>query len=160
MDNKYEGILGTFVIITILLGLIFWALITLPGERKLDFKFPDTLPTQYISIFDWPPQVQIVNQRFTCTEAGLTTGRAGSTTLRSVNGRNYCVTEIVEAAAGSIYTQYAYAFKNNNETVILTFSTRAPQCGNYPEGERTLCEAERAEFNLDSFIDQIVEDAR
>ncbi len=159
-STKYQGILGSFVVITILLVFILIALIVLPGDDKLDFKFPDSLSNnKYVHLVDWPPQVQIVPGDLSCIEAGEVTVRAGRTELRNINGRTYCVTEIIEGAAGSTYTQYAYAFEHRGDSVILTFTTRVPQCGNYPDAERLECEIERGSFNPDVLIENAVREA-
>jgi hypothetical protein len=109
---------------------------------------------KYISALDWPPKLQIINEAFSCTEAGNSTERAGATEMRTINGRNYCVTEVVQGAAGSIYTQYAYAYEKDGKTNILTFSLRFSQCGNYDEPSKSECENERQTFNPDDLLDQ------
>ena len=70
-----------------------------------------------------------------------------------INGHTYCVTEVVEGTAGSIYKQYAYAFPLAGGTAILTFSLRFIQCENYNEPEKSECEAEHTELSMDNFID-------
>jgi hypothetical protein len=170
---KYEKILATFVAYTALLAAIVLLLWTLPDRRKAEpvegwtvgssggvsFQYPQALGAQYINAFDWPPQFQKIDEEFSCTEAGESEERAGRTDLKEINGREYCVTEIVQGAAGSIYTQYAYAFEKDGETVILNFSTQMPQCGNYPEMEKVQCENERLAFDLDKIVDKIARTA-
>lgn len=112
-----------------------------------------TLQTIYISAVDWPPHVSIENITFSCTEAGSQTGRAGETKKIIIHTHTYCVTTSTEGAAGSIYTQYAYARAKGDKTQILTFSLRFVQCGNYPEEEKTACESERSTFSIDTLID-------
>lgn len=132
-------------------------------SNGITFQYPETLLTTYINTQDWPPQIQILNEPFTCTEAGSETARAGKTEKRLVDDREYCRTSIVEGAAGSIYTQYAYAFplystgstQADRKTGIFTFTTRATQCGNYDEAERKACEGERETFDLDSVVDRM-----
>lgn len=139
-----------------------WEAIT-DSKTGIVFQYPKTLLTTYIHTQDWPPQVQILNEPFTCTEAGLETARAGKTEKRLVDDREYCRTSILEGAAGSIYTQYAYAFplystgstQADRKTIILTFTTRATQCGNYDEPKRKACEDERETFDIDSTVDRI-----
>lgn len=120
------------------------------------FKYPETLPTTYITAVDWPPDIFLNEEGYECTEAGSTTDRAGRTETRTINGREYCVTEVEEGAAGSVYTQYAYMTTSGEETFTLTFSTRSVQCGNYDEIERLACERERAGFSLDTLVEQMV----
>ncbi len=113
---------------------------------------------KYVALLDWPPQTQILNEPFICTEAGSSTERPGETRRRTIEGRKYCITKIVEAAAGSVYTQYAYAFEKSGKTVILTFTVRHPQCANYPEGaERSTCEKEISNFNADKLVPDIAD---
>lgn len=122
----------------------------------ISFSYPETLLTKYIDIVDWPPHVQVLNDAFTCTEAGTEIARTGKTEKRIVDNRTYCVTTATEGAAGSIYTQYAYAFPKDAKTIIFTFSLKAVQCGNYDEPKKTECEDEREFFDLDRIIDRIV----
>lgn len=61
----------------------------------------------------------------------------------------------MEGAAGSVYTLYAYAWPAADTVIILTFSLRSVQCGNYDEALRSECERERAAFSIDPIIDPI-----
>lgn len=133
------------------------------SKTGITFQYPKTLLTEYIQTVDWPPQVQVLNQPFSCTEAGSETARAGQTIKRMVDDRTYCVTKESEGAAGSIYMNYAYAFplysagstQADRKTIIFTFSLRAPQCANYDEPQRKACESERETFDLDSVVDRM-----
>ncbi len=124
-------------------------------ESGITFQYPETLLTTYINTQDWPPQIQVLNELYTCTEAGSETARAGKTEKQLVDNREYCRTSIVEGAAGSIYTNYAYAFPKDDKTVIFTFSLRAVQCANYDDPQKTACENERSAFDLDSTVDRM-----
>ncbi len=112
------------------------------------------LTTTYITAVDWPPALSAVEGEYSCTEAGEETARAGKTERRIINGQEYCRTVVTEGAAGSIYSQYAYVFERDGETFSMTFSTRAPQCGNYDEAQRLECEAELNSFDVDEIADQ------
>jgi len=125
--------------------------------RKISFNYPRELGTKYLHPMDWPPMVQILNTPISCTEAGTETSRAGETSLDSINGRQYCVTKVTEGAAGSIYTQYAYAFAKSGKVAILTFSLHFVQCQNYEDPQKTECITERNVFNIDQIIDQIAQ---
>lgn len=119
---------------------------------------PASIPrTEYISPVDWPPKVAMENKPFSCLEAGSETNPAGQTQKITVNNHTYCVTKETQGAAGSIYTQYAYARAKNSETEIFTFSLRYVQCGNYPEPKKTACEKERQVFNVDTFMDHYIQ---
>ena len=123
----------------------------------MTFRYPKDLGTTYIHTVDWPPAIQIINEELVCTNAGAPETRAGRTEERAVNGRGYCITELAEGAAGSTYTQYVYATVREGNTLIFTFTLRAPQCGNYNDPEKTACEAERTTFNLDGLVDEMMQ---
>jgi tryptophan-rich sensory protein len=121
------------------------------------FFYPETLPTDYIHTVDWPPQVQVIHQPFSCTEGGSEIARAGKTEKLVVDGDEYCVTKETEGAAGSVYTMYAYAFPKNQKTIILTFALRRVQCANYDDPQKTACEKERLSFNTDILAHKIIQ---
>lgn len=123
--------------------------------RGIAFSYPRDLGTEYIRTVDWPPQVLVEDGPFTCVEAGVEIARAGRTEPRTIGGRDYCVTRVVEGAAGSIYTQYAYATPAEGSVMVLTFTLRAVQCGNYDEPRRNECVRERAAFSMDPVVDAI-----
>lgn len=127
------------------------------NETGIFFKYPEKFSTTYIEAYDWPPRVEVLDEPFSCTETGEETARAGETRKVTVGNRGYCVTSVVGAAAGSIYTQYAFAFPKNDKTVILTFTVRSVQCGNYDEPQKILCEAERETFDVNIVIDYIAQ---
>lgn len=127
------------------------------AKTGISFRYPETLTTTYIHTVDWPPSAQVVGQPYSCTEAGAQTQPAGRTSRRMVDDREYCVTMTSEGAAGSTYTQYAYALPYSKNTLIFTFTLRAPQCGNYDEPQKMACEQERASFDIDSVIDTIAQ---
>ncbi len=123
------------------------------NQRGFSFKYPESFGMTYVGAFDWPPQVQILNEEFSCTEGGSEIARAGRTSKQTINGRDYCATKLVEGAAGSTYTQYAYVFPKNSRTVIFTFSTRAPQCLNYDDPRKTECQTEQSSFAIEGIVD-------
>lgn len=126
-------------------------------ERGISFQYPDQLTAKYIKAFDWPPQIQVFDSPFSCVEVGAETEQAGKTEKRMVDNRDYCVTAKVEGAAGSSYTQYAYATELEGKIVIFSFSLRAPQCANYGDPEKIECEGERETFDLDSVVNRMAE---
>ncbi|MDD2646950.1 MAG: hypothetical protein PHV78_03455 [Patescibacteria group bacterium] len=128
---------------------------TTDSATGITFKYPEALLTQYIGVVDWPPKIQVVNESFSCTEAGNEIMSGGLTQKRIVDNRTYCVTKESGAAAGTTYTNYAYAFAHNKQTIILTFSLRAPNCDNYEDPQKTACKNEQQAFDLDSLIDRI-----
>jgi|GEM_PF-84749 len=131
---------------------------TTDSKTGATFQYPKVLVTEYIHAVDWPPQVQVLSEPFACLEAGSEIARSGQTIKRMVDDRIYCLTKESEGAAGSVYTNYAYAFPlDDSKTVIFTFSLRAVQCANYDEPRKTACENERSSFDLDSMIDRMAE---
>lgn len=129
---------------------------TLADESSgVTFKYPQNIDLKYVSLFDWPPKVQIINEEFTCTEAGTPTLRGGQTTKEEINGTKFCVTKIMEGAAGSTYTEYAYAFPVENKTAIFTFTLRSPNCGNYDEPQMSECKAEQDSFDFRPTVSKI-----
>lgn len=131
------------------------------GESsEVTFNYPKDLPTKYIHTVDWPPVVQASDGEFTCTNAGTPEQRAGRTEKRTIDGREYCVTEVSEGAAGSIYIQYAYMTEIENKNVFVRFTTRAVQCENYDDPEKTECKNERNSFNIDQVVAEIVQSVK
>ena len=114
-----------------------------------------TLPTTYIKPVEWPPKLELKNAPFVCNEGDFKEN--GTTERRMINGRTYCVTRVVEAAAGTVYTDYVYETQRDDSVIQLSFTLRAPQCANYDEVQRTECEAEKTNFDLDSLIDRIAQ---
>ena len=122
---------------------------------EYSFQYPADLELDYVEMTDWPPVVQITDDAFTCEEAGEETDRAGRTESVTIATREYCRTTIVEGAAGSLYTQYAYAFPHNDGTAIMTFSTREPQCSNYDGNQVAECENEIDDLDIDDLADRM-----
>src|SRR3989344_5371037 len=84
---------------------------TTDNKTGITFQYSETLPTEYIHVVDWPPQVQILNELFACTEAWSETARAGKTMKRMVNDRIYCVIGWTEGAAGIIILNMLILFQ-------------------------------------------------
>lgn len=126
-------------------------------EKNISFQYPEDLKTTYIHPVDWPPRAQILSESIPCTEAGTEIERAGKTEKILVDTRPYCRTKISEGAAGSIYTQYAYAFEREKKTIIFTFTMRAVQCANYDDPQKTACENEQGAFDIDGTLDRIAQ---
>ncbi|MEJ0001852.1 MAG: hypothetical protein WDN09_01550 [bacterium] len=126
------------------------------------FKYPEKLATTYIQTVDWPPKVQAVTGitgSLSCNDAGEQDAPAGKTGTKTINGHTYCVTTEAEGAAGSTYTQYAYAWQEGDKTLYFTFTLRAPQCANYDEPKASECQKEKDTFALDPLIDAVIQTA-
>lgn len=127
------------------------------SSSGISFKYPKDLGTTYIGTTDWPPALNIYDKPFSCTGGGTSeTMPAGQTKSEIVNGRTYCVTKESEGAAGSTYTQYAYAFSYESKTAIMTFTLRYPQCMNYDNPKQTECKNEEGNIDISNLIDNIV----
>jgi membrane-bound inhibitor of C-type lysozyme len=127
------------------------------SQIGLSFRYPEKLTTEYIHTVNWPPQIQVLDKKFTCNETGVEIAQGGQTVKITVDNREYCVTKSSEGAAGSTYTQYAYTFPKNGQTITLTFTLRTVQCGNYDDPQKTACEQERESFDLDGVVDRIAQ---
>lgn len=128
----------------------------LSGENGgFSFKYPENFNTKYISPVDWPIKVNVYEQEYSCLEAGTEVLPAGQTKKENINGKEYCVTRESEGAAGSVYTNYAFAMPYEGKTLIMTFTSRATQCMNYDNPEQTECLNERESFDISPLIDQI-----
>jgi hypothetical protein len=92
---------------------------------------------------------------FHCVEAGSETASGGQTKKQVINMHVYCITKETQGAAGSIYSQYAYAAQKDGKVVIFTFSMRESQCANYDDAEKLACETERNAFSIDNVLDRI-----
>lgn len=126
-------------------------------EEGITFKYPDDIPTSYIHSVDWPPLAQITAGPFTCTEAGDVKTKAGKTVKKTIEGREYCVTEKTEGAAGSIYTQYTYVTPKDDKLVTFSFTLQAVQCGNYDNPDKLACTNECAAFSIDPIVDDMIQ---
>lgn len=125
----------------------------------VEFYYPEILEMEYISTVDWPPQVQLLDEPIRCNTAGQETSRGGRTAPETIDGRTYCVTRVSEGAAGSTYAQYAYAFESVKlaRPVVLIFSLKFVQCGNYNEPQKTACQQEQEFFEFLSTVDAMAQ---
>lgn len=126
------------------------------SNEGVTFQYPDKLLTSYTHEVDWPPKVELIEEPYSCLNAGIETERAGKTEIKIINGHTYCVTTLKEGAAGTTYIQYAYAKAYNDQMIIFTFSLKQPQCMNYNDPDKTECLNEQEKFSVDNFIDEII----
>jgi hypothetical protein len=170
-SNK-NGLILFFVALLVIGGIIFFAMQEKPSTNNtqiidgwmatttagVSFQYPPTLDAKYISLAEWPPQVKIIDEPFSCTEAGNTVDRGGATQSRTINGTQYCVVTSSEGAAGSTYTNYVFAFAPNKSTstvALVIFTLKYPQCLNYDEPLQTACKTEQDSFNVDTLADRM-----
>ncbi len=118
----------------------------------------DKLATRYMHVVNSPPaKITISEEVYTCNLAGTDESMAvsGKTEQHVVGRYEYCVTMQSEGAAGSVFNTYQYVTAYNEGSIIFDFTMQMPQCANYSETERKACEAERAIFSIDSFVNQM-----
>lgn len=130
---------------------------TVPSTSEIEyhFSYPNVATSSYVTMTD-SPALQVLNEPLTCTAAGAPEVRAGQTEEKVINSRVFCVTEISEGAAGSVYHQYAYATEMDAATFIYTFTARLPQCQNYEAPESDACMKAQASFDPDTIADSLV----
>lgn len=152
----------------------FYSIWTITKEQKKKevdnfnqdkYKQPETLKANYISFQDYSfsifevdkykgTEFSVENREINCN----ITNQASSLPLRisksEINGQKYCIGAFSEGAAGSVYTEYAYATVIKDNVYLILFTARYPNCSNYPNQQKMECETERVDFNLDDIIDQ------
>lgn len=129
-------------------------------DGTVSFRYPTDFGTKYIHPVDWPPEARLLEEPFVCTPGGESEVLpAGMTEEKTINGNVFCVTKESEGAAGTTYTMYAYARDFLGKTLIFTWSSRAVQCMNYDDPEKSECLAERDVFDPDGLLSRISETA-
>lgn len=135
-----------------------------PDARGIQFKYPKTLPTTYISTSQegWPPQVTLAAGEYSCAKQDE----------HIVGDRALCVVKTSEGAAGSTYTTYEYIASQGDPIRELLasngagflarvkFTLRFPQCMNYDEPQQSACTAEQGSFDIDGLADRILSSIR
>ena len=140
--------------------------ISIPGwktfsdnQQGIEFQYPEKLPTNFMSVTEWPPKITISEESLFCPEAPPGNDLTGP--IRGIiNNHIYCVGATVGAAAGSTYAEYTYATEKNGKLITLNFTLQSPQCDNYEDPQKTQCQDERSTFDLDGTIDQIIQSVK
>ncbi len=130
------------------------------AEKKVGFEYLDNfyienVLNKYVLPVQWPPELLVSTSTYSCKKGGSAILPVGKTETKFINGKNYCLVTHVEGAAGSVYTTYTYKTVVEKKVVSLTFIVRVPQCSNYDETEKLLCEEEQKIFNVDQMVDKI-----
>ena len=157
-DGSYVGRTGPtceFAPCPVISSTTSWKTST-DNKTGVSFKYPENVGTKYISVVDWPPKIQILNQAFTCTEGGALGTQVGQVVKKTIGGKEFCVTTEAEGAAGSTYLQYSFTSGFSNKTVVATFALREVQCANYDDPKKTECMVERSAFNIDVLLAEMV----
>jgi len=131
-------------------------------DNGASFRYPENLSTNYIYPQEWPPELLITdNVGFSCQEGGLgINGLPGMTIQKKINNIVYCIENVSDDVAGTVYTDYNYTFLKDSRLVKLSFTLAYPQCDNYSDPQKTECEQERQTFDLDVLINRIAESVR
>ena len=120
------------------------------STQGTQFEYPEKLPTTFITAQEWPPQVVLEGGEYSCAEEQE----------RIIGGREYCVVETSEGAAGSVYHTYEYITPQGDFIAHVKFTLKFPQCENYDEPQQNTCKAEQASFDIDGLADRIAQSIR
>jgi hypothetical protein len=120
-----------------------------------EYSYPETLGTKYIDANVWPPKVTVADGKFSCETTSPASSLPNVVTEPTIDNRVYCVTAVVEEAAGSAYITYTYATEENEKIISLDFVLRYPRCINYDDSQKTECQIELDSFDLDGLVGQI-----
>jgi hypothetical protein len=124
-----------------------------PNAQGVQFMYPETLPTTFISIASpegWPPAVVLDAGDYSCAEEQQ----------RMIEDREYCVVETLEGAAGTTYRTYEYITAQGDFVARAKFTLRFPQCANYNEPQASACRAEQESFDVNGLADRITSSIR
>jgi len=131
-------------------------------EKSIEFKYPAELEVKYMSAQFWPPKVTLSSEghQMTCPETDPSNSSVYRISRKVIDGREYCIRANSEGVAGSVYTEYSYSTSMDNKLVTLNFTLQYPSCLNYDEGEKSACQVERENFDLDALVNNIVDTLR
>lgn len=121
--------------------------------------YSTTLP-QYISgQTGWPPVIQSSTTVYSCFPA--VPNEVSKIVQKVISNRIYCVTTVIEGAAGSRYGEYTYTRANGAGTKTTSFTLRWPSCGVYGgpgDAQYDQCQSNQNTFfgNLDLLIDSLM----
>jgi hypothetical protein len=132
---------------------------------KIESSLPDSFKAEYISFQNYSlgifetseyPRLEswVENGEIECDETAPESSLPFRMAKKEMAGQKYCIGAFSEGAAGSVYTEYAYTTVIGDNVYLVQFIARYPNCSNYPETERGMCEQERESFDLDSLVDQ------
>lgn len=110
------------------------------------------LSSDYPRLESW-----VENGQIECDETPLESNNSPLIRKRELNGKKYCIASSSEGAAGSIEKYYVYTTVIGDNIYVSKFLVHYSNCGNYPEEEIAKCHEERANFDLDTLVDQKIE---
>jgi len=128
------------------------------NNNGISFKYPEEFPAKYIYPVFWPPIIIVSAEKDTldCPVTPAESSLPQRIISKTINSQTYCIRALSEGAAGSIYTDYYYSSILGDRIITLNLVLQYPNCTNYDDREKTECEKERQDFDLDNIIDKII----
>lgn len=137
---------------------------------QIESSLPDSFKAEYVSFQDYGlgifdvseyPRLEswVESGEIECDATAPESSLPLRMTKQEIAGQKYCIGAFSEGAAGSIYTEYIYTTVIDDNVYLVQFIARYPNCSNYPETERNMCERERESFDLDALVDQEIKQA-
>ena len=134
--------------------------VTSDEKSGIMFTHPTSIDNQYISAVEWPPRFISSFAPVDCELDEQTQAMSGlSYKTQIINGTSYCIWTREEGAVGSIYTNYQVSYEKDDQYLTMSFTLQYPQCANYPDEEKMVCEMEQRDFPLNELIDEIAQSA-
>lgn len=138
-------------------------LIKTDTTQVISFQYPKDLGKKYITAQTWPPKITVSNNKYVCNTQVNSGPGAQSINEVIYNDQNFCEKSSSQGAAGSIYTDYEFSTEINGKLVTASFTIHYPQCDNYPEPQKSVCQSEKSymgdpgsEFNIEDIMNSIV----
>jgi len=143
-------------------------------EYGFEFRYPEQLDAEYVYIHSstWPPEISVspTDPSFVCEKIPGLKPKSDYTEQPYiewkevvVNNTTFCVALGGGAAAGTTYTNYRYVANKNSKQVIVEFTLKYPNCGNFDgplEAKGKECSAERLKFDPNLLAHQILSTLR
>ncbi|MCX6752819.1 MAG: hypothetical protein NTW62_00525 [Candidatus Nomurabacteria bacterium] len=115
------------------------------------------LPMYVTNQQGWPPVIQTSSVVYSCAPSTGTGDVPTVVTQKIINGKNYCITNFTEGAAGSVYSESTYTVANNTGTKTTHFILHWPNCGVYGgPGDPTYTQCNTNQTNFFSGLDSLV----
>ena len=130
-----------------------------PDYQPSTHTTPSTILPQYVSGKKWPPVIQNVATAYSCTTSHT---EMGDTAQKVIDGKTYCITTFIDAAAGRRDGEYTYVTANASGTKVANFHLEWVSCGGYGgpgDANYDQCQSEQNTFfgTLDVLIDSLMQ---
>ncbi|MFA7245216.1 MAG: hypothetical protein WC070_03505 [Candidatus Magasanikbacteria bacterium] len=119
------------------------------NKNNLIYQVPKEIGGfNFVKLNDFPTEVKLLDEKFSCEEEG--------DTKKIINSTTYCVNVFSEGAAGSIFDTYNYTTSfSDNKVLEIVFTVIFPQCMNYDGLRAEDCIQEEKDFNIDYLIGRV-----